>query len=452
MRHTAPSTVWRAISVTGQNPRAERTKNGWWPDYDRSRERVRTGPMTQKSLELDMPFAWPPAREAARNRLAAFLPNSGSHYARTRNHDLGPNDRSNVSLLSPYVRHRVVSEAEIVSAVLERFAPSTAEKFIQEVVWRTYWKGWLEHRPSVWMRYLTDVTRLRDGLGGAAVRRLTDAEAGNTGIACFDAWARELTETGYMHNHARMWFASIWIYTLGLPWQLGADFFQRHLLDGDPASNTLSWRWVCGLQTQGKTYLARPDNIDTYTSGRFEPTPRLAASAPPLEDAESAPRVPLAAIPSVPPEGDVTLLVTEDDLTPDQWLSRGTTVRRVVVADTADAYPGTSERVVTFKRALLHDASQRLAALYGVPAPIVGVPALPVALPSGTRLVVADLPVGPARGTLLAILADTERRGDRVYRVRRAWDQQFWPYATAGFFKVKDKIPAGLRALGLGAG
>ena len=65
-----------------------------------------------------------------------------------------------------------------------------------------------------------------------------------------------------------MWFASIWIHTLNLPWQLGADFF-KNLLDGDPASNTLSWRWVAGLHTQGKCYLATENNIKKFTNNRF---------------------------------------------------------------------------------------------------------------------------------------------------------------------------------------
>ncbi len=82
--------------------------------------------------------------------------------------------------------------------------------------------------------------------------RWEQATTGRTGLACFDAWARELLDVGYLHNPARMWFASLWIFTLELPWALGADFFLRHLLDGDPASNTLSWRWVGGLQTPGK--------------------------------------------------------------------------------------------------------------------------------------------------------------------------------------------------------
>ena len=82
-----------------------------------------------------------------------------------------------------------------------------------------------------------------------------------------------------------MWFASIWIFTLKLPWELGADFFMRHLLDGDPASNTLSWRWVGGHpDAAAKTYLARRDNIERFTQGRFAPD-GLSSTAEPLDDA-----------------------------------------------------------------------------------------------------------------------------------------------------------------------
>ena len=138
--------------------------------------------------------------------------------------------------------------------------------------WRSYWKGWLEHHPSVWPDYLEQVRSLlaEAAADDALALRYHAATAGETGIAVFDAWARELTGTGYLHNHARMWFASIWIFTLKLPWQLGADFFLRHLLDGDPASNTLSWRWVAGLHTPGKHYLARPDNIGRFAARRVE--------------------------------------------------------------------------------------------------------------------------------------------------------------------------------------
>ncbi len=220
-----------------------------------------------------------PTRAAGLDALRAFVPHAGADYRRDRNHDTGP-ARTNVSGLSPYIRHRLVTEQEVVDAVLERHSLHTAEKFVQEVFWRTYWKGWLEQRPEVWRRYREEV---RDLLAGDLPAHYEDVVAGRSGIEAMDAWVRELVETGYLHNHTRMWFASIWVFTLELPWQLGADFFSRHLLDGDAASNTLSWRWVAGLQTRGKTYLATTENIARYTDGRFAPT-GLATEARALDE------------------------------------------------------------------------------------------------------------------------------------------------------------------------
>jgi deoxyribodipyrimidine photo-lyase len=190
----------------------------------------------------DTSMAWPGTRSAALQRLQSFLPQAGRAYAASRNYDLGPDNRSNISCLSPWIRHRLITEEEVLETVLKRFSLSTAEKFVQEVFWRTYFKGWLEQHPSVWHSYRDDLKHLIEELDHSTSLS-TDYKAateGQTGIDCFDAWAQELKETGYLHNHARMWFASIWIFTLRLPWQLGADFFLGHLLDGDPASNTLS--------------------------------------------------------------------------------------------------------------------------------------------------------------------------------------------------------------------
>ena len=197
------------------------------------------------------------------------MPLAGQHYAVGRNTDPGPGAVGAVSRLSACLRYRLVTEREVVAAVLGRQGLGAAEKFVQEVLWRTYWKGWLEMRPAVWARFLEMRERERQHFRNA--RALAAAEGGMTGIEGFDDWARELVETGYLHNHARMWFASIWIFTLRLPWALGADFFLRRLIDADAASNTLSWRWVAGLQTVGKTYLAPADNIARYTGGRFAP-------------------------------------------------------------------------------------------------------------------------------------------------------------------------------------
>ena len=155
-----------------------------------------------------------PTRAEALARLEAFLPRAGWRYASHRNADPGPERRGDTSVLSPYVRRRMVSEREVVAAVLGAEGPKRAEKFIQEVCWRTYWKGWLEARPEVWTRFLQERDIARDNLGSGAAKALAQAEAGATGIEGFDDWARELVETGWMHNHTRMWFSSIWIFTL----------------------------------------------------------------------------------------------------------------------------------------------------------------------------------------------------------------------------------------------
>ena len=178
---------------------------------------------------------FPPTRADGLERLRDFVPSAGRAYAAERNADPGPGRKSNVSMLSPYIRHRVVTEHEVVEAVLQKYAPSTAEKFIQEVFWRTYWKGWLQMRPSVWQAFVDERDAKRDRVAGNAglKKALAEAEEGRTGIECFDDWVAELVATGYLHNHVRMWFASIWVFTLKLPWALGADFFLRHLIDGD---------------------------------------------------------------------------------------------------------------------------------------------------------------------------------------------------------------------------
>ena len=227
-----------------------------------------------------------PTRTEGLARAEAFIARAGTDYARSRNFDFGSDRRGNVSVMSPWIRHRLVLEQELLESVLARHTFSSAQKFIEEVFWRAYFKGWLEQHSAVWRDYRQSVTHFSEQLDNDSelFDRLKQAVDGKTGIDCFDAWARELVSTGYLHNHARMWFASIWVFTLKLPWQLGADFFLRNLLDGDPASNTLSWRWVSGLHTVGKTYLARASNIEKYTEGRFNPAGQLAEEAPALTE------------------------------------------------------------------------------------------------------------------------------------------------------------------------
>ena len=219
-----------------------------------------------------------PSRAQATNKLDNFVENNLSEYSRLRNFDFGPDKRSNISCISPYISHGILNELEVIDKALKKFSFSKNEKFIQEVLWRTYWKGWLELRPSVWTDYIIELKIIREKYKDN--KDYLNAIDGNTNIECFNEWVKELKEFNYLHNHTRMWFASIWIFTLNLPWQLGAEFFMKHLYDGDAASNTLGWRWVAGIQTQGKHYLASEWNIEKFTNNRFNNI-NLNENAPP---------------------------------------------------------------------------------------------------------------------------------------------------------------------------
>ena len=208
------------------------------------------------------------SRAKAVDKLNHFVENNLSEYSKLRNFDFGPDDRSNISCLSPYITHGVINELEVIDKSLKKFSFAKNEKFIQEVLWRVYWKGWLELRPNVWSDYLVELNNLRNEF--KSNQNYLNAIEGKTNIECFNQWVKELKENNYLHNHTRMWFASIWIFTLELPWQLGAEFFMQHLYDGDAASNTLGWRWVAGVQTQGKHYLASEWNIRKFTNNRFQ--------------------------------------------------------------------------------------------------------------------------------------------------------------------------------------
>ena len=408
--------------------------------------------------ELRAPLPEPIAsRAAGRYRLETFASSAGRAYAAGRNYDLGPGHHERVSRLSPYLRHRLITESEVLAEVLAGHSRIAAEKFIQEVVWRTYFKGWLEHRPSVWSAYRhgLDAALLQlEGDDGIAAQYAA-AVAGRTGMECMDAWAAELVDTGYLHNHARMWFASIWVFTLRLPWELGADFFLRHLCDGDPASNTLGWRWVCGLHTKGKTYLARADNIDRYTNGRFASPDGLASSATPLTETADHPLVPVPPVDDVRIDDDYALLITEEDCAPESLqLARPAALIAAGVA-TGDRSPlPVGARAQRFARAAVDDAVTRI--VNGTAgADTIDVSndwtALVAELANrGLRdVVTAYAPVGPVADRLTALRDTLDTAGMRLHLVRRRYDELAWPHATKGFFKLKSRIPTLLDALGL---
>lgn len=375
---------------------------------------------------------WEPTRAAALARATEFAPNMGSAYAARRNYDSGPGQGA-VSGLSPWVRRRLISERELLAIATAGHGPDAA-KFVSEVLWRGYFKGWLEQRPEIWERYAAglDAARAAVARDAALAGRVAAAVEGRTGIDCFDAWVAQLQAEGWLHNHARMWFASIWIFTLRLPWELGADLFLRELVDGDAASNTLSWRWVAGLHTRGKHYLARAENIRRYTEGRFDPH-GLDEEAEPLPFDGDAPMTPPARGDAMP-AGRYALVIHADDTGFDA-LELPPPAR--VIGVTAHGLAGASAAARAFAEGAVADAAARAGAIYGCPVELVADWPEPGDLP----LVAPWLTVGPLRDSL--------PDGYPLAQLRNPYDAALWPLATAGFFKVKSRAAAALAPLGI---
>ncbi len=399
-----------------------------------------------------------PTRAAAEAALRAFAPRMGKRYTNGRNYDRGPGQHRDVSMLSPYLRLRLVLEQDAVAIAVREHGAEAAEKFIQEVIWRGYFKGWMERRPVVWDQYreglIRDLASLDRDRG--LRRRVAAAEAGKTGLDCFDSWAEELVETGYLHNHARMWFASIWIFTLELPWRLGSDFFFRNLLDGDPASNTLGWRWVAGLHTRGKPYHAQAWNIAKFTNNRFDPRPaELAEVVEGLEseEPEGLPSVtPLRTLQVPNPDRPTALLITEEDCRPEDFdLSSLNFVGHATLsASHLRSRLPVSPLVEEFEQGALRDTASRIA--LDATALRAGVPTDLSCWASrlgATQIATPYIPTGPLRDWILEAKRSLDEAGIDLIEWRRDWDSAIWPYATAGFFKVKKQIPAILHNTGL---
>jgi deoxyribodipyrimidine photo-lyase len=393
-------------------------------------------------------FVFYSSKQGARSALERFLPRAGLDYARARNFDHGLGRRENVSMLSPWVRLRMLPEWELIAAVLQHHSVSEAAKFIDEVCWRTYWKGWLSRRPTVWQDYCVELAAEQASLPEQS--RYHALVSATSGIDCMDGWTRELIDTGYLHNHARMWYASIWIHTLKLPWTLGADFFLRHLLDGDPASNTLSWRWVAGLHTEGKTYLATADNIRQYSDGGLNP--QLQFATDPADVSRSA-RNPLAAphriLASLPDADRVGLLLNEEDLSARNWLGE-----QAKVSATAGFIPQQSyqtqriaQPVFDFRYNCMRDALDGSGAVYTQLDAVVAW----AEQANIDVLLMAEPSIGIWNQVLPELQHALRNKEIQLVCQRPWWDDHFYPHAQAGFFRFKKAIPAALQQLNRGS-
>ena len=360
-------------------------------------------------------------------KLNHFVENNLSEYSNIRNFDFGPENRSNLSCLSPYITHGIISEKEIIKKSLDKFSFAKNEKFIQEVLWRTYWKGWLELRPNVWNDYLIELKKIKEELKDN--KEYLNAIEGKTNIECFNVWVNELKENNYLHNHTRMWFASIWIFTLELPWQLGAEFFMQHLYDGDAASNTLGWRWVAGIQTQGKHYLASEWNIKKFTNNRFQNI-KLNENAPP-KNSERSYSVINQEFSNPQDIKEKNLIIFENNLSFEITDFNKYFFKKIYIVSNKNENRSInlSERLVKFKSLLVEDQKQRLKDKK-IDSEVINI--------NEINNIENCYGLYPAVGENLDYLNSNNLKIEFLYR---DLDRISWQYCNKGFFNFKNYIP-----------
>jgi hypothetical protein len=367
------------------------------------------------------------SRAKALNQLNNFVENNLGEYSKLRNFDFGPEKRSNISCLSPYITHGIINEQEVIQKALSKFSFSKNEKFIQEVLWRTYWKGWLELRPNVWTDYLIELNQIKNELKDN--KDYIAAIEGKTKVNCFNEWVKELKENNYLHNHTRMWFASIWIFTLELPWQLGAEFFMQHLYDGDAASNTLGWRWVAGVQTQGKHYLASEWNIKKFTNNRFQNI-KLNENAPP-KISEKSYQIIKQDFNNPQKIENKNLLIFENNLSFEITDFKENNFKKIYLVSNKNENRAIklSEKLVKFKSHLIEDQEQRLKN-QSIDCQIIDI--------SELTNIENYYGLYPTVGENLDFLNSSNLKIDFLYR---NLDQLAWQYCNKGFFNFKNYIP-----------
>ena len=370
-----------------------------------------------------------PSREFAIEQLDKFIEKNLIEYSKLRNFDFGPDRRSNVSCISPYVNHGVVNESEIINKSLKKFSFIKNEKFIQEVLWRVYWKGWMELRPKVWTDFLNDLNELK--IKYQNNENYLNAINGKTNIDCFNYWVDELKKYNYLHNHTRMWFASIWIFTLELPWQLGAEFFMKHLFDGDSASNTLGWRWVAGIQTKGKHYSAQEWNIKKFTNNKFDKI-KLNENSLPKTDGREYSIINKEFIDNAISE-EKKLLVFDNNLSFENTEFANKNFKKIflVLNGKETRKIKLSEKVLNFKKFLIHDQEIRLKQK-SISCEIINIEEL--------KNINEDIyALYPSVGENLDYINSINIKNIKF--LYRKIDKYSWKFCNKGFFNFKNYIP-----------
>jgi len=400
-----------------------------------------------------MPRIFPLTRDAALAEWRSFAPRVTQYGARR---NFVTSSHTGVSCLSAAIRFGLLKPEEIVKETLAQSELQAVEKWVQEICWRTYWKGWLELRPQVWRSWRRRVFELRQTLPKETLSRVQKVTEGRSGVAIMDHFAHELRQTGYLHNHARMWWASFWIHAERLPWELGAEFFFQHLLDADPASNTLSWRWVAGLQTAGKTYLVRRSNLERYcdasmlanVSGleRLEDGQVIAAK---VVDHADLTRHSLEDLPTTlsPREGRIGCWIHADDLCLEDSPLASARPHSIAAftSDATYARYGLSPMRAQSLHTVLRDGLSRAETHFRCASQLSDHSAIAEGVRAWVEkekldAVVALSPnVGPVADALPSIRQVSDSMNVPLHLLRRPWDADLFPAARSGFFPFWEK-------------
>ena len=371
---------------------------------------------------------FPTSRKDTLKKLDDFIEKNILDYAKLRNFDFGAQNRKNTSCLSPYVSHGIISETEIINKVLKKHLFNKTDKFIQEILWRIYWKGWLELRPTLWNDYLIKLKSLNEKY--KTNENYLNALEGKTSINCFNDWVGELKENNYLHNHARMWFASIWIFTLDLPWELGAEFFLKYLYDGDSASNTLGWRWVAGIQTPGKHYVASDWNIKKFTNNRYEKI-KLNESPDPIENNKIY-HISKKYFINPKIDDDKILLIFDNNLSFEFSDFRDKKFKKILIVDNnKDRQISLCNNIVKFKELLFNDQIDRLKKL--------SIDCEVIKIKDIKEIDKNIYALYPSVGENLDFVILNKIKNIRF--LYRKIDQFSWKFCTKGFFNYKNYIP-----------
>ncbi len=257
-----------------------------------------------------MPETFPPTLAAAQARIAAVRP---AAYARTRNALDGA-----VTGLSPYITHGFVTLTDVLAGVTAHHALDMQHKFVFELGWRAYFRHVWQHRGDGILRSLHQGPLPDEAYTGELPPDIRDA---CTGVPVVDEAVRTLYASGMLHNHARMWLASYVVHVRHVHWRAGADWMVGHLLDGDLASNHLSWQWVAGTGSR-KPYLFNAENVARYAPASwhspgtvidtsYEELDRLARQPRPKPDAPSVAAKPVLPRLCAQPPADLGLMMPD---------------------------------------------------------------------------------------------------------------------------------------------